>query len=477
MAECGYPRRKATLTGGLNISTLIWGLADPSHTIQSISRGTVGCIANINNDTSRDHFSFITCNHVLTHPQGQTTSGDVFNINIVPVAEGAPYPENDKIKVGEILNIGHIGNHNFNSQQFYIDCASVKIATNFSSCCNYNSGTKFAEEIIDLNLNNSNKISKVTAVTENDLFLKDANNNITGHTIYTVYKVGQKTGRTKGRLFCVSNPGTVFNLENGDTHQAMNRVFQNPNGVIAENIMVIVPEEVNCLGNREFSAVGDSGAAIVNERNELIGILVAESPNPVHLVKRVNGTIVDEITERIAFAAHISPVLDRLQVTPITHIVNVPGLGNTRHAAVEQSVSQSMKSKEPEDPLEKLKSMLSKTEMGRAILKLVNKHTSEFEKLFNKNRSVKIVWQRSQGPAFTAHFLNSLQDQSYKIPKEVKGITLKKLLTQMDDVINQQGSEVLKDDVNKYAAEIIQCADKADSIQAFFNTFNNSIAV
>ena len=65
------------------------------------------------------------------------------------------------------------------------------------------------------------------------------------------------------------------------------------------NIIKIQPVENDCDGILRFSTEGDSGAVVVNSKNEIVGLLVGSRREP----------------PLFAFACHIHPVLDQLQIT------------------------------------------------------------------------------------------------------------------------------------------------------------------
>ena len=59
---------------------------------------------------------------------------------------------------------------------------------------------------------------------------------------------------------------------------------------------------------------------------------------------------------------------------------------------------------------------------------VIAKHRPEVMRLINTSKRTGVVWQRYQGPAFTVHFMNSMNDPEYVIPKEIKNISFTTLL-------------------------------------------------
>jgi hypothetical protein len=129
---------------------------------------------------------------------------------------------------------------------------------------------------------------------------------------------------------------------------------------------------------------------------------------------------------------------------------------------------------EMDNMLEDFEDKLRKTEGGNDLLKLINNNRVEILQLINHKRPVTVIWHHSQGPAFTAHFMNSLKDAKYIIPKEEKGITLKMLVIKMAAVLQEYGSPQLKEAIDKHAGDLLYYAEDCKSAKSLLSKVKNT---
>ncbi len=107
----------------------------------------------------------------------------------------------------------------------------------------------------------------------------------------TVFKVGEVSGRTEGRIVDVNYPTTTFPIE------GVNRTFT---GQIA--IQALTPSQ-------HFSEKGDSGSAIIDIHNNIVGLLFASNGNA---------------NPQITLANHITDVVAALNISINFSSDNVP---------------------------------------------------------------------------------------------------------------------------------------------------------
>ena len=233
------------------------------HAACSWLGGYTGFFATIDGVAGPDNIALVTNNHVLAKNNG--IAGDT--------VYQPDFHDDDTANhsIGKILNIPGIANHSYAypgeaAADFWIDCASAQLSICISSCCSTNCGVSFANEIRGLNVNNSNAITDVARAVWGD----------------TVYKVGWRTSRTVGRVV------NVASVVSGG-------------GMTAKGILEVAATAEDCDGFRRFANEGDSGAAVVNDRGQLVGLHYSAAADHTH-----------------ALNSHIHPVLDALHVTPIT---------------------------------------------------------------------------------------------------------------------------------------------------------------
>ncbi|MFZ1789189.1 MAG: hypothetical protein WAT92_12780 [Saprospiraceae bacterium] len=185
-----------------------------------------------------------------------------------------------------------------------------------------------------------------------------------------------------------------------------------------------------------FAYHGDSGSVVVNDNYEVIALLYAVSAD------YTNG-----------FAKDILQVQTMLSFK----------IKTTSSAAGRIALSDSATALRPEtgelifngDLVEYLGQELDKTSTGQKIPQLVEKNQQEVLYLVNKHRPVTITWQRKQGPAFIAAFGRSVKHPGYIIPPIINRISLQNLLMSMASILEEHGSEALREDIQKYSLDII----------------------
>jgi hypothetical protein len=97
----------------------------------------------------------------------------------------------------------------------------------------------------------------------------------------------------------------------------------------------------------------------------------------------------------------------------------------------------------PTPPFRDMADRLAQSPRGRLVLELFERHWREINALLESNRDVKVAWHRFQGPAFTAHLIESARDRDHVIPAEIQGVALGNLLIRMSVVLQEHGSTAL----------------------------------
>jgi hypothetical protein len=175
-----------------------------------------------------------------------------------------------------------------------------------------------------------------------------------------------------------------------------------------------------------FAYYGDSGSVVVNDANQVVGLLWS----------------IDSATETRGYANIITNVMTAMNIRIIDG--GTPGtipLGSGAFA--EESALLEV----DDAPLREIARVLQQSEKGRRVLELVDRHRREINQLLNDSREVKVAWHRFQGPAFTAHAVKSAREHDHVIPPEIEGITPANLLIRMSVVLQDHGSPSLKADV------------------------------
>lgn len=385
--------------------------------------GTLGFFATINGDDAWDNVVAVSNNHVLYAFSAK--KGDrVFQPKLVRNdADGTIHPVDmaKKNPIGKNHNSGLDGVHPYTypgeaERDLYIDCATARLDICVSSWCHTNCGVSYKNEIDRLDVNGSNKLADIGRVVDSDVG--------TGAAI--VYKVGRKTGPTKGRVV------DAFGERGGPGR-----------------VLVIEAIGNNCNGDPLFAAKGDSGAAIVNGQRQLVGILCSQSgKNPLQTV-----------------AAHIHPVIDYLDITPITEAhPPVPPAGKAR-ADIRGLFADGV------NETGELRERLLATRRGAALFETAYAHRLEVVELVNTCRPVTIAWQRGRGPAFLNRAIANLRSPDAPVPRSIEGVGRADLLRRMAEALRRHGSEGLVEALDRGAEEIIALADTFDDLRELADRF------
>jgi hypothetical protein len=244
-ADCEDLTRPPVLVGGAMIALL---QAD------SLAVATLGFLATSNELSGQENVVMVTNEHVFSDTNSKLNDVVYFprlrkDGNLYRFAINIANDQEDKNPVGKINHLGVYDHFNYKDVgdlaaiDYWVDCATAKLNMDVTSWCNKNFGVAFKHEIHKLNTVNltktSNTIEGVARAQLNE----------------TVYKVGRTTGATKGIVRKID--------------AAMQKAGTS---LIRQNLIEIEPAaDHTCHG--KFASPGDSGSAVVNEKNELVGLL------------------------------------------------------------------------------------------------------------------------------------------------------------------------------------------------------------
>jgi hypothetical protein len=254
-----------------------------------------------------------------------------------------------------------------------------------------------------------------------------------------VRKIGARSSFTEG---------TVMHI--GDTAVAPNDAGGTAFSIMPDQVLVIptageVYEAEN--GKKTFANHGDSGSVVLNDSNQIVALLWG----------------VDFTTNAVCatFANNINKVFAALNTAGVAiQLVASPAGGapvaDTRRTPAGITVRREGQLAFTPDG--------SISEESHPVLKMVKKHRHEVLSLINDNRPVKVAWQRLQGPAFSAHFMNSARDKTYVFPKKVKGISVQSFLINIGNELRKNGSDTLKQDLETYGYDLIAMAENYETV-------------
>jgi len=445
-----------TIQGGIQIE------ADPPTDL-----GTLGCIVRRRGDSGRENVYLLSNKHVLF--AGGASAGSYIYHPYAPSPPGtAPRPGTALGPVQAAAfyaivtaTVPDAGGQPA-SDSFFVDCATARIDID-SKCCG-STCTKdtiaYATTVIDLQLNGVNTLTDVRSVAR-DPSIVIPGGTAPGASGPFVYKVGRRTGRTRGIVRCVN---ATVNIE-GDPSVPGSTQVHGPNVIEIAFDPTSTSNGVNCHGNAFFAEHGDSGSIVVDDAGRVVG-LIHGVPDP-----SIPGS-------SSATACHILPVLDQLGVCiPVTTGTSHGSCGatdgsGTSAVAVGEAAGDgtigftaeavtSLVSEAAADHMLGLLERFRAAPLGPELHETFARVRREVGYLVRNSRTVKIAWHRGQGPAYLAHVLNQLRGDAASVPLEVNGVTRAQLLTRMRDVLLAQGSIPLREAIDRYQDELLPILSSA----------------
>lgn len=422
---CEYLDLHSPLISGIAISSL------KATTVGgTVGFGTLGFFGYLNGVDGPNNVVLVSNNHVLLH-NGAKKGDTIYQPKRIEKPGGGFLLEPQTLNpIATIHDTGQRGDHPYQYPSepktgYGVDAASAKLKISISSWCNTNCGVSYKNSVRGLNIGGSSKIADVERVKQTDL---------TPGTDYVVYKVGKTTSLTKGKIIRTNAMASV----GSDSFT---------------NMIEIEATDQNCNGDQHFVEEGDSGAAIINANRKMIGL--------------VNIQVL--ANKKRAFACHIHPVLDRLEIEAISE-ANLPigPAGQTIDMSPAVMVDGNV------DLALLLRDRFLETELGRQIFDVALQHRFEVVDLVNQNRPVMLTWHRNQGPAFLAHLINNACLPEHKVPDEIEGVTRDTLLNKMQDVLSKHGSDALRRDMEQNRELVFSYLHRFDCLHELAEVLNGN---
>ncbi len=397
LLSCDDTQHHDPIVGGITITV---------DDILFTSGGTLGCLTTLNNETSKDNIGILSNKHVLDGGINTSVYHPFFNETGSSVLITK---SKDEGVIAKIYNPGTQSNVNFRYPEdsdptdhpYYIDCALARVTTSHSSCCPTNCGTKYNPVIEDIG-----PIRGVRRIQAGD---------IDPVTPMIVRKRGRRTGLTSGKVHSVNVSYNPSNPKHG--------------------VILVEPIENNCEGFRKFADHGDSGSIVVNEHDEVIGLLFS-TPDVANTSPYFGFSIV----------CLIHPVLDYLNTTIIV----------TPESSDEQRFLAQTKNNKLKSIDDLKEEFINKNEFCHELYRIFERYRGEVVQLVNHTRPVTVVWHRHFGPQYVAHYVKNFNDPDYQVPMVINNVTLHQLLKAMRNALAEYGSEGLKSAIDHYGDQIIE---------------------
>jgi hypothetical protein len=199
-----------------------------------------------------------------------------------------------------------------------------------------------------------------------------------------------------------------------------------------------------------FSVPGDSGAAIVNTDNKIVGINwgahgIWAYATPINLIKDAFPDLALDFAP--APAAGQDPNAVRVVPKPAAHM---EAAAEPRTVAMQPS----MTSQRVRDRLLEAEKEIAAVPAGREYADLIRSHFHEGQRLVNGNRKVATAWHRNGGPEMLQAIFNIIQRRDQRLPLELQGRPLSECLARIMRVMTRYASPRFATDLELHGARL-----------------------
>lgn len=276
----------------------------------------------------------------------------------------------------------------------------------------------------------------------------------------------------------VGDPVKKVGVSSGLTEGEVKEIFmsvQDDDGEILHDQIDVKP-----LPGKKFAEEGDSGSVLLTANNEVAGLLWAGTDDGIGTANEIRNVI---SVLNISFPKTLptpstptpppppplspspSPLPSRSaqpSSSPLPPSSLIAG-GTPVTVRINQETDVAEVVAFERDLLRKYENEFRQTSKGARFISLAKDNMDEVLSLVNHNRPVMVTWRRKQGPAFLAAFAGA-EDPHYKVPKEINGVSLESLLTNMAVVLEEYGSDRLRQALKEVAVDVLVYAKECDSL-------------
>ncbi|HKE97909.1 MAG TPA: hypothetical protein VKG45_03115 [Actinomycetes bacterium] len=270
---------------------------------------------------------------------------------------------------------------------------------------------------------------------------------VTGPNPYKVTKRGQRSGVTGG---------TVIGLD-ATTHENDNLIIVSPNP----------NPDAGTFDVTFFAIEGDSGSALVNGANEVVGLIFqrddegnAFAYHIDHVLKRLHDA--DGLTVAVAVATgpnQVHTVPGATFVAVPQEVAELVGADPAERSAFNGAdgrvpLGQPWFSDVPPAPatVSRVLGDLAAGDTGRLLLDAWQAHREEVIRLIDRDRRVTIAWHRGGGAALMQLLLRLPADPGRTLPATLDGEPLMRAVDRVRAALARSGSAALRTDLERVRA-------------------------
>jgi len=212
-------------------------------------------------------------------------------------------------------------------------------------------------------------------------------------------------------------------------------------------------------GADRFSRPGDSGSALLNAANEIIG-LHSKGDNGEEVTPgnfRSTSIGIQEVLQALS--------ADGFQITIVT------GTGGDEALDADESHGPGFG-----DVMWSIERRLAQSEAGRELWAAVRRNQDEALRLVNHERHVTVAWQRHRGPAFLAALGRSAKEPAYRVPQSIEGVLREQAVAAILAQFERHGSAAMRADLDTFAERLARCLLEHDTLEEMVQAWESAAA-
>jgi hypothetical protein len=263
-----------------------------------------------------------------------------------------------------------------------------------------------------------------------------------------VTKRGRSSGLTGGFVDDPSSDGDVFRPD-GTLKRHYRRAIR-----ILPN-----PDPANPAGPTAFSIPGDSGSALLNAANQVIGIVFAGAPGVARaipmdtIVKKFTGVPIAPGEPTLPASRHVA-----LAVAS----AGAPGDIRTVPAAMTADQQPVREPMTPGQARQLEEQVRSASPRGAWYADLYRRHGDEVATLVHGHRRVTVVWHRSGAAELAQCIVRAFSRHDERVPEEIQGRPVRACLDDIAAALTRYGSAALSADLTSAVATLPDIAGLSD---------------
>jgi len=255
---------------------------------------------------------------------------------------------------------------------------------------------------------------------------------VVGPDVYRVRKRGFRSGLTIGQIVSVEHSGSINDHDGNFCH-----TYGNALAIVARD-----PQ------NTPFAVPGDSGSAIVNDANQVVGIYFGGTPLSALATKISDLELELGIDVQTAAQAGVVKTVPVVANDPVFKLAAL-GLAEAPAGLVDAGLARLLVEAQAE---------VIQTPQGKEVADLVQLHHEEVLSLISANRKVAAVWEHYGGPQLIQSLLRMVQFRDQPLPGEINGRPLPECLTSIQRTLARYASPALADALRQHLPRAGQLA-------------------